>query len=174
MKFNLGKYNVGETRKSSITANSDFYFDSNLSGYILERYQEKVNIAIEYETEIKGVVEIPTIPFSIEINYDTKAMASNFVYSEKCESSMDYDAYAIGAMIGEEYLEIKGIELEPGAEVEIDMCDLTVTVNGENAIHLLATDCDFFDFLPGVNEVNIVARGSDSMEIRIYWKDRWL
>ena len=71
-------------------------------------------------------------------------------------------------------MEINNINLRPGEEVEIDMCNLTVTKNGENALHLMSSDGDFFDFLIGENGVDIVAEGAGKIQVDAYWKDRWL
>lgn len=174
IKFNRGKFNVKAYKSNTVTASTGMVYESELTGYLLERYTDPVTATVIYGTALKGIVGKNAVPFPLDMEFTSYALASNLIYSEPGSSDVLYTADAIGAMLGEEYLEINNIKLPPGAEIEIDMCELTVTVNGENAMDFLSDECDFFHLLPGVNEVNIVARGSNSMEIRTYWKDRWL
>ena len=80
----------------------------------------------------------------------------------------------MGQMLGEDFLELKGFALQPGQEIEINLCDLTALVNGENAIHLLGEGADFFDLSSGANEILIEVDDGANFSIESLWKDRWL
>ena len=108
----------------------------------------------------------------MEIN--SRALSTNLMYASEATGDMSIDAFGVGSLLGEDYVEIAGLVLKPGQEVEIDMCNLTVTVNGENAMHLMSTDGDFFDFLIGDNDIEIEALGANGVQIDTYWKDKWL
>lgn len=65
-------------------------------------------------------------------------------------------------------------EFAPGDTLIIDTEHLTVTVNGDNVLHLIGKD-EFPELLPGENElVYIDSEGQRIVKIRVIWKDRWL
>lgn len=67
------------------------------------------------------------------------------------------------------------LDLQPGDELELDMCELTAVLNNENAMKYLASDGNFFDFPAGNNEIIVAITPTDvPIEGDIYWKDRWL
>lgn len=67
------------------------------------------------------------------------------------------------------------LDLQPGDELELDMCELTAMLNNENAMKYLASDGNFFDFPAGNNEIIVAITPTDvPIEGDIYWKDRWL
>ena len=67
-----------------------------------------------------------------------------------------------------------GFLFRVGDEIIIDMENMTVTQNGQNAMRFLDRESDFFEFNPGENEVTFettTPRGQ--VDMRILWKDRW-
>ena len=64
------------------------------------------------------------------------------------------------------------LSLRAGQTLEIDLCDLTATIDGENAIHTISEGSDWFDLLPSENEVSISCNGT--IDVEMFWKDRWL
>ena len=148
-KFNIGKFNVKSNNNITLTANSE------------------INYFTILEIKLKETA-------GLEINFDASAVATSIILIEDLNSEITFEAEGIGSLLGEEYIEIKGFVLRPGQEIEINTCDLTATINGENAIHLLTEEGDFFDFLPGANDIKIDAVGAGSVSIDTYWKDRWL
>ncbi len=62
----------------------------------------------------------------------------------------------------------------PGDVVTINSRTLEVTLNGENALHLVGKD-EFPKILPGEQILTFAdAEGSRTVRVKIRWKDRWL
>lgn len=173
-KFNVGKFNVKNSEVASVNANSDLVLGSNLSTFLVDKYISEAEASIELDAKANLYIRIMGIESNADMEMESKALSSNLVYASEATGDMSIDAYGVGSLLGEDYVEIKGLVLKPGQEVEIDMCNLTVTVNGENAMHLMSTDGDFFDFLIGDNDIEIEAIGSNGVQIDTYWKDKWL
>lgn len=173
-KFNVGKFNVKNSEVSSVNANGYLALNTNVSSILIDKYIGKTQSNIEVDANAKAYVSIMGISANAEVEIYSKAWAANLVYGGDLGGEMAIDSYAVGSLLGEDYVEITGLSLKPGQEVEIDMCNLTVTVNGENAMHLMSTDGDFFDFLVGKNDIEIEAIGANGVQIDTYWKDKWL
>ena len=174
-KYNLGKFNIKDSAETSVSASAEISISSACKGISVDKHIkiEKV-VEIHIYSKASAHAEIESTKASAEINFDAKALASNLVYSSRGFSDVEIMSKAVAALLGEAYLELNNINLKPGEEVEIDMCNLTVTKNGENALHLMSSDGDFFDFLIGENGVDIVAEGAGKIQVDAYWKDRWL
>lgn len=173
-KFNVGKFNVKNSDIASVNANSDLVLGSNLSKFLVDKYISEAEVSIELDAKANLYIRIMGIESNADMEMESKALSSNLVYASEATGDMSIDAYGVGSLLGEDYVEIAGLVLKPGQEVEIDMCNLTVTVNGENAMHLMSTDGDFFDFLIGDNDIEIEAVGANGVQIDTYWKDKWL
>lgn len=173
-KFNVGKFNVKNSEVASVNANSDLVLGSNLSTFLVDKYISEAEASIELDAKANLYIRIMGIESNADMEMESKALSSNLVYASEATGDMSIDAYGVGSLLGEDYVEIAGLVLKPGQEVEIDMCNLTVTVNGENAMHLMSTDGDFFDFLIGDNDIEIEAVGANGVQIDTYWKDKWL
>lgn len=76
---------------------------------------------------------------------------------------------------GEQVMRLDGLILKPGDELVINTCDMTVTLNGQNAMEYFSADSEFITLLNGLNTLEY-NDGSNSREISfdIIWKDRWL
>lgn len=79
------------------------------------------------------------------------------------------------SLTGESNIDLTGIVLKPGDELVINTCDMTVTINGQNAMEFFGSDSDFFTLLNGLNTLEY--RDSNStrnISFDVIWKDRWL
>lgn len=78
-------------------------------------------------------------------------------------------------LAGESVISLEGIILKPGDELIINTCDMTVTLNGQNAMEYFSDDSEFFNLLNGINTI-IYNDGNDERDVSfdIIWKDRWL
>nr|WLJ26176.1 MAG: distal tail protein [Firmicutes phage HS17] len=173
-KFNVGKFNVKSSEIASVNGNSDLVLESNISKFLVDKYISKVEASIELDSESNFYIRIMGVKSNADMEINSRALSTNLMYASEATGDMSIDAFGVGSLLGEDYVEIKGLVLKPGQEVEIDMCNLTVTVNGENAMHLMSTDGDFFDFLIGDNDIEIEAVGANGVQIDTYWKDKWL
>ena len=174
MKFNVGKFNVKSTSVFSVTGVGDVTIDSAVSRVLVEKYTGKTESGIVIDSNATYYTEVVGLNGTANVEFDSYALASNLTYGSPANADIVFDGHAVGSLLGEDYVEIRGLVLRPGQEVEIDMCNLTVTVNGENAMHLMSTEGDFFDFLIGNNDIDIEAIGAGSVQVDTYWKDRWL
>lgn len=173
-KFNVGKFNVKNSEIASVNANSDLVLGSNLSKFLVDKYISEAEVSIELDAKANFYIKIMGVKSNADMEINSRALSTNLMYASEATGDMSIDAFGVGSLLGEDYVEIKGLVLKPGQEVEIDMCNLTVTVNGENAMHLMSTDGDFFDFLIGDNDIEIEAIGANGVQIDTYWKDKWL
>lgn len=174
-KYNLGKFNIKDSSETSVSASAEINVSAVCKAVNIDKIiktDRTVNIYID--SKASAYAEVISSRANAAISFDTKAIASNLVFSDRGFSEIEILSKAVAALLGEAYLELNNINLKPGEEIEIDMCNLTVTKNGENALHLMSSDGDFFDFLIGENGVNIVAEGAGSIQVDAYWKDKWL
>lgn len=174
-KFNRDKFNIKSSDNLSITGTADVNYLAGLQDFLVQKEIENLAAGIAYNSSATGYVE-KKLDKSVQAAFDfyAQALATIVVPLEDLSADIAYEAQATSSFLGEEYLEIKGFALKPGQEIEINTCELTATINGQNAIHLLTEDGDFFDFLPGQNEIKIDAIGAGSVSVDTYWKDRWL
>lgn len=141
---------------------------------VVEQYSGRVTLPIVIDAQTVPHVHKWAASADTEINYDANVVYSTITKPAPVDLEIVYDASAVASMLGEEYIELVGVTLRPGEQLEIDTCALTATINGQNVMHLLSSDGDFFDFFPGANEIEIVATGAGTIGVDAYWKDRWL
>lgn len=76
---------------------------------------------------------------------------------------------------GEQMMRFEDLALRPGDELVINTCDLTVTLNGQNAMEYFAADSEFITLLNGENTIEYNDESGDrKISFDIIWKDRWL
>ena len=76
---------------------------------------------------------------------------------------------------GEEVIVLEGLVLSPGDELVINTYDMTVTLNGQNAMEYFSNESDFITLLNGLNTIEYNdGSGSRNISFDILWKDRWL
>lgn len=175
-KFDLTSFNTSTSMEASITGASAFDYEINIGQVLIEKSADKVNSYFDYETSANFYINIEIKDkLSADMDYQSSAILTSEISIESIpESEIVYEAKATASLVGEEYIEIAGFILRPGQEIIIDTCELTATIDGENAMHLLTPDGDFFDFLPGQNDIEVTAVGGNGISIDTYWKDRWL
>lgn len=77
---------------------------------------------------------------------------------------------------GEEVINLNGLILKPGDELVINTCDMTATLNGQNAARYISGDSNIdLTLLSGENsiEYNDTSAGR-KVSFDVIWKDRWL
>lgn len=76
---------------------------------------------------------------------------------------------------GEQVMRLEGLVLKPGDELIINTCEMTVTLNGQNAMEYFSADSEFIRLLNGLNTLEYNdASNSRNISFDIIWKDRWL
>lgn len=82
---------------------------------------------------------------------------------------------AVHQLSGEHVMRFEDLVLCPGDELVINTCDLTVTLNGLNAMEYFAADSEFITLLNGKNIIEYNDEsGTRNISFDIIWKDRWL
>lgn len=76
---------------------------------------------------------------------------------------------------GEEAINLNGLVLKPNDELVINTCDMTVTLNGQNAMQYFSSDSAFISLLNGENSIEYNDTSpSRKIAFDVIWKDRWL
>ena len=82
---------------------------------------------------------------------------------------------AVHQLSGEQMMRFEDLALRPGDELVINTCDLTVTLNGQNAMEYFAADSEFITLLNGENTIEYNDEsGARKISFDMIWKDRWL
>lgn len=166
--FNLQPYNRAVVVEAlmSVTFETSVDMKSRLSA------EMTLSATISTATEVVSNY-IREIPFSTTIDVSTEFISrlnsdmllkANF--EPRTELSVEID-----------YLHIDGItftgEFKPGDKLIIDTKKMTVTLNGQNALHLVTGD--FFDLILGTNKITYSdTEGTRNVLTRITHRDKFL
>lgn len=195
--FNRGKFNVKSGAAITLTGTSAIEVEAQASArtvmmwrfadpvalditidatgdQVVNKYSGRVTSPIVFGSQLVPRVNKWAESADTEINYDASIVYSTITKPGPVTLDVVFDASAVASMLGEEYIELVGITLRPGEQLEIDTCALTATINGQNVMHLLSNDGDFFDFFPGANVIEIEATGAGAVAVDTFWKDKWL
>ena len=196
--FNRGKFNIkSDGGTVALTATTAIEVDAQASAHtammwrfadpaalditinaagdqVVEQYSGRVSSPIVFGSQLVPHVHKWAELADTEIAYDTSIVYSTITKPDPVTLDVVFDASAVASMLGEEYIELVGVTLRPGEQLEIDTCALTATINGQNVMHLLSNDGDFFDFFPGANVIEIEATGAGAVAVDTFWKDKWL
>lgn len=175
MKFNLNKFNIASTKPAGIVGNSLIELDTEIKNVQKKMFSIKLDAECQIDAAIESSVLKKYFNGSTSFSLDSKSNSGIKIYNfEKLNSDIEILSNAVGSNIGEEFISLENITLKPGQELIINTCDLTATVNGENAISNLGVGSDFFDFISGANEITISGTNSNGITVNVFWKDRWL
>ena len=90
-------------------------------------------------------------------------------------SNIRMETAANQVLAGESVISLEGITLKPGDELIINTCDMTVTINGQNAMEFFSNESEFFALLNGLNTlIYNDSNSSRNISFDVIWKDRWL
>lgn len=107
---------------------------------------------------------------------DTKGIGTKeFIVSSET-SNMKMATEGSQSLAGESIIMLEGINLQPGDEIIINSCDMTITVNGQNAMEYFSSESEFFNLLNGLNKLIYSDKnnGDREMSFDVIWKDKWL
>lgn len=174
MKFNRSSFNRKSGQSEIIRATATVELLSDVRDGDITQYAADLETSFEIDTISYGLLRKYSkgdAEFMLGANSSSTIKTFNI---GMLDSYVEVMADALGSTLGEEFIALENIVLRPGEELVINTCDLTATINGENAISSLTVGSDFFDFLAGENDVIISGGNSRGMTVDVYWKDRWL
>lgn len=171
--YNRGKFNVPSTRavgNSGIALMvmgakpiSASRIISAMGSAVMQLDDVTVGTNVKYSNGIAGLI------------MDIYADGTKTFVASSDVSTLVMGTQASQVLSGEEVIVLEGLTLKPGDELVINTCDMTVTLNGQNAMQYFSNDSDFFALLSGINTIEY-NDGSANRDIAfdIIWKDRWL
>jgi phage-related protein len=72
------------------------------------------------------------------------------------------------------YIDFENIEFKPGETMIIDTDLLQVTIEDQIEISSITKTSDFFDLIPGDNEITIENDVNALLDVKTIWNNRWL
>lgn len=172
--FNRGKFNAPVSQSYSLSGTSSMKMGTEpikVSLHISAKL-EVTNLVLNTELDQTTVLLMSGLA---NMAMTSKAVAIHDISIKSLESSMAMDTTSEPYISGEDVIDLKGIVLRPGDELVINTCDMTVTINGQNAVKFVTDDSSFFELLTGEN--NIIYSDSNTARNIIFdiiWKDRWI
>lgn len=171
--FNRGKFNVPSTQNIGNSGIALMIMGANLVQ--ASRIINASGIASMY---MKDSVKGTNVKFSkgeTDLILDALGNGTKNLLVVSDVSSMTLNTEANQVLAGESVITLEGIVLKPGDELIINTCDMTVTINGQNAMEYFTNDSEFFTLLNGINTlVYSDSNGTRNISFDVIWKDRWL
>lgn len=174
IRFNRGKFNVsgGDTTSFICDVKSTHRMEAKLSTLVkLERttlsaahdVTGRLSATLAARCLIQSAFSGVARPKYL-VNLGTAQIAAQFSLSAPTLRTTAYD-----------YIDLKGIALMPGETLEIDTENMTVTINGKNAVQHWQLGSKFFELAPGENTFIYYDTGSSrKAALTVTWRDRWL
>jgi len=172
--FNRGKFNVS----TSVAGNSGLALMllgvNSVQPSVIISTSGVANLSLKQEQETDATV-LRYSSGSSQIILNTQVEGTKVFIVEGGASNIRMETAANQVLAGESVISLEGIILRPGDELIINTCDMTVTLNGQNAMEYFSDDSEFFNLLNGINTI-IYNDGNDERDVSfdIIWKDRWL
>lgn len=174
-KFNLGKFNIKtSSQQSSVTGITDVTIENEVLDVLILREGGKGESDIQIDSKATHTaLRYASVVGEQTIDIEAEAFGTLRKFSDECISDVEIESSAIGSLLGTDLLQYNnGLVLRPGQVMEVDLCDFTVTINGDNALHTEGDGSKWFKLFPGDNFIEITTNGY--IEVDIFWKDRWL
>ena len=174
-KFNTGKFNIPSSDVASVSGNISA--TGGLTGTARVVYSasgrcdgvssiEKANAA----RIVKAECDMLHAKSGATCEYYNRVAVSG----EPLEGVSGIEAKAV-EVFGITFMRLSDIVLKPGQELVIDTENMTAVIDGENAIHLLSDDSEFFFLAQGSNTITYSDRAAQrKINLKVMWKNRWL
>jgi len=174
-KFNLGKFNVSTSNVKSMSGAVTVITDALGVMSVKKRLSGTSNTTAKMEPA-SMIRKVQLFAEAIEVSTDSFAKWYNrlLLHADPTEAITGASAKAI-EVYGIETISLPDIVLKPGQELVIDTSEMTVTIDGENVIHLLSTDSDFFALMQGENTITYSDNSNKrTAGLKVMWKNRWV
>lgn len=171
--YNRGKFNVPSTAISSNSGIASLRLRA-----VLVSAQQVISASGQASMKLNGLSDGTIVRYAAGFclfTLGSYADGTKVFIVEAEDAALVMLTQATPQLSGEQVMRFEDLVLRPGDELVINTCDLTVTLNGENAMEFFAADSEFITLLNGENTIEYNDE-SESREIsfNIIWKDRWL
>jgi len=171
--YNRGKFNVPST---TISGNNGIALLKLRA--VLVSAQQTISASGQASMKLSGLSDGTIVRYAASsclFTLGSYADGTKVFIVEAEDAALVMLTQATQQLSGEQVMRFEDLVLRPGDELVINTCDLTVTLNGENAMEFFAADSEFITLLNGENTIEYNDE-SESREISfdIIWKDRWL
>lgn len=177
--FNRQPYNRGKFNVSSATISSNNGIALLKLRAVLVSAQQTISASGQASMKLSGLSDGTIVRYaagSCLFTLGSYADGTKVFIVEAEDAALVMPMQATKQQLsGEQVMRFEDLVLRPGDELVIDTCDMTVTLNGENAMEFFAADSEFITLLNGENIIEYNDE-SDTRNISfdIIWKDRWL
>jgi len=174
-KFNLGKFNVIGGWAVSISAT--IIAKSGMEAFFNVAYRARGEMTAHSGLDVLQPARV--IPFMPGEMAAESGLSARY-YRRVPMLPLPIDALSgmtaqTAAVFGVDVLSLPQIVLRPGQELIIDTDNMTATIDGQNAIHLLSDDSVFFLLAQGEDIITYSDNsGSRHINIKVMYKNRWL
>ena len=174
-KFNLGKFNVSTSNVKSMSGAVTVITDALGVMSVKKRLSGTSNTIGKTEpAAMIRKVQLSANPIEVLTESSAKWYNRLLLHADTVEVTTGASAKAI-EVYGVETISLPDIVLKPGQELIIDTNEMTVTIDGENAIHLLSADSDFFALMQGENTITYSDNSNKrTAGLKVMWKNRWV
>ena len=172
--FNRGKFNTPITQ--SIGNNGIAVMMMKANSTLASRIISAIGTSdLSMREDVKGTI-VKYNTGTSEIWSGSQGEGTKVFIVEGGTSNIRMYTEANQVLAGESVISLEGIILKPGDELVINTCDMTVTLNGQNAMEYFSNESDFFTLLNGLNSLiySDDSNSSRNISFDIIWKDRWL
>ena len=171
--FNRGKFNV-----PSVTISSNNGIALMKLGAVPVSAQRTISASGQASLKLSGLSDGTIVRYaagSCLFTLGSYADGTKVFIVEAEDAALVMLTQATQQLSGEQVMRFEELVLRPGDELIINTCDMTVTINGQNAMEFFSNESEFFTLLNGIN--TLVYSDSNSnrkISFDIIWKDRWL
>lgn len=176
--FNRQPYNRGKFNVPSVTISSNNGIALLKLGVVPVSAQRTISASGQASMKLSGLSDGTIVRYaagSCLFTLGGYADGTKVFIVEAEDAALVMLTQATPQLSGEQVMRFEDLVLRPGDELIINTCDMTVTINGQNAMEYFSNESDFFTLLNGLNSL-IYNDDSNSRNISfdVIWKDRWL
>lgn len=171
--YNRGKFNVQTTQ--SIGNNGIAVMMMKANSILASKIISAIGTSdLSMRDDVKGTI-VKYNTGTSEIWSGSQGEGTKVLTAESEISKLAMHTEANQMLGGESVISLEGITLKPGDELIINTCDMTVTINGQNAMEFFSNESEFFTLLNGLNTlIYNDSNSSRNISFDVIWKDRWL
>lgn len=171
--YNRGKFNVSSSGASPVTGLAQLNIGTTPTISGKEIYQT-VLAPIKSDSDAVSTLQLQDFGTS-DLIMGTFANATIEILEVGIPARMQMTTSAMQSLGDEESIHLDGLQLRPGQELVINTTDMTITVDGQNAMMYFDKYSNFFELLSGANFIEYRDEvGARKVIFDVLWKDRWL